>query len=53
MIRPEILEQVSVGMVIVDGEQIDVRYSRQKLNALQKLFSEEEYHFISRVISVR
>ena len=26
VIRPEILEQVSVGMVIVDGEQIDVRY---------------------------
>lgn len=51
VIRPEILEQVSVGMVIVDGEQIDVRYSRQKLNALQELFSEEEYHFISRVVT--
>ena len=51
VIRPEILEQVSVGMIIVDGEQIDVRYSRQKLNALQELFSEEEYHFISRVVN--
>ncbi len=42
VIRPEISEQVSVGLIIVDGEQVDVRYSRQKLNAL---------HFVSRVVS--
>jgi len=51
VIRPEISEQVSVGLIIVDGEQVDVRYSRQKLNALQGLFPEKEYKFVSRVIS--
>jgi hypothetical protein len=51
VIRPEISEQVSVGLIIVDGEQIDVRYSRQKLNALQGLFPEKEYRFVSRVVS--
>lgn len=51
VIRPEISEQVSVGLIIVDGEQVDVRYSRQKLNALQGLFPEKEYKFVSRVVS--
>ena len=51
MIRPEISEKISVGLIIVDGSQIDVRYSRQKLNALQWLFPEKEYRFVSRVVS--
>lgn len=51
VIRPEISEQVSVGLIIVDGEQIDVRYSSQKLDALQGLFPEKEYLFVSRVVS--
>lgn len=51
VIRPEISEQVSVGLIIVDGQQVEVRYSRQKLNALQGLFSEKEYKFVSRVVS--
>jgi len=42
VIRPEISEKVSVGLIIVDGEQLDIRYSRKKLNALQWLFSEKE-----------
>lgn len=51
VIRPEISEKISVGLIIVDGDQIDVRYSRQKLNALQWLFPEIEYRFVSRVVS--
>ncbi len=51
VIRPEISEQVSVGLIIVDGEQVDVRYSRQKLNVLQGLFPEKEYRFVARVVS--
>jgi hypothetical protein len=51
VIRPEISEKVSVGLIIADGEQLDVRYSRRKLNALQWLFSEKEYRFISKVVS--
>ena len=50
VIRPEISEQVSVGLIIVDGNKVDVRYSRQKLNALQGLFPEKEYKFVSRVV---
>lgn len=51
MIRPEISEKVSIGVIIVDGEQLDVRYSRRKLNALQWLFPKKEYHFVSKVVS--
>ena len=51
VIRPEISEKVSVGLIIVDGEQLDIRYSRKKLNALQWLFSEKEYRFLSKVVS--
>ena len=51
VIRPEISEQVSVGLIILDSEQVDVRYSCKKLNALQGLFPEKEYRFVSRVVS--
>ena len=51
VIRPEISERVSVGLIIVDGDKVDVRYSRQKLNAIQALFSEKEYKFVSRVVT--
>lgn len=51
VIRPEISEQVSVGLIILDGQQVEIRYSRQKLNALQGLFSPKEYKFVSRVVS--
>ena len=51
MIRPEISEKVSVGLIIVDGEQLDVRYSRQKLNALHSFFPEKEFRFVSKVVT--
>ena len=51
VIRPEISEKISVGLIIVDGEHLDVRYSRRKLNALQWLFPEKEYRFVSKVVS--
>ncbi len=51
VIRPEILERVSVGLIVFDGEQIDVRYSRQKLNALRGLLPEKEFVFVSKVVS--
>ncbi len=50
VIRPEISERISVGLIIIDGDEVDVRYSRQKLNALQAFFPEKEYRFISRVV---
>ena len=51
VIRPEISERISVGLIIIDGDEVDVRYSRQKLNALQGLFPEKEYRFVTRVVS--
>lgn len=51
VIRPEISERLSVGLIIVHGDKVDVRYSRQKLNALQTLFPEEEYKFVARVVN--
>lgn len=50
VIRPEIIEQISVGLVFVDGNKVDMWYSNEKLKALQGLFPEESYSFISRVV---
>ncbi len=33
-----------MGLIIVGGDNVDVRYSRQKLNALQPLLSKKEYN---------
>ena len=51
VIRPEISEQLSVGLIIVDNQGIEVRYSQKKLSLLQGIFSEKEYRFISKVIN--
>ena len=41
VIRPEISERISVGLIIVDGDKVDVRYSQQKLDALRGLFPQK------------
>lgn len=51
VIRPEISEQLSVGLIIVDNQGIEVRYSQKKLSLLQGIFSEKESKFISKVIN--
>lgn len=51
VIRSEISEQISVGLIIVDGDVFEVRYSQKKLNALKGLFSEKECQFVSSVIT--
>lgn len=51
VLRPEISEQISVGMIYVDGETIDVKYSKQKISALKGLFSENQQKFLSKVVS--
>ena len=50
VIRPEISEKLSVGLIIVDGDQVDVRYSSHKLNVLQGLFPEKEHEFVAKVV---
>lgn len=50
IIRPEIAERISVGLIFVDGEKVDIRYSQQKLDALRGLFPQKEYEFVSKVV---
>ena len=50
VIRPEIAERISVGLIFVDGDKIDIRYSQQKLDALKALLPSKEYAFVSQVI---
>jgi hypothetical protein len=51
VIRPEIAERVSLGLIFVDGDKVDVRYSPQKLDAVRALFSPKEYEFLSNVVT--
>lgn len=46
VIRPEITERISIGIIMSDGEDIDIRYSTEKLNALKYLVDEKEYKFV-------
>ena len=50
VIRPEISERVSLGLIFVDGDKVDVRYSQQKLEAVRGLFPPKEYEFLSEVV---
>jgi len=50
VIRPEISEQISVGLIFVDGGRVEMRYSSEKLKALQGLFPKKSYTFISQVV---
>ena len=51
VIRPEIAERVSLGLIFVDGDKVDIRYSKQKLEAVRGLFSQKEFDFLSQVVS--
>ena len=50
VLRPEIIERISLGLIFVDGDKVDVRYSPQKLNAVRGLFPPKEYDFLSQVV---
>ena len=50
VIRPEISEQLSIGIVYVDNGNVSVRYSKKKLDVLQGLFSEQEYKFLRKTL---
>lgn len=50
VVRVEISERISLGLIIVDGDKINVRYSRKKLEALRLLLSQREYEFIRKVL---
>lgn len=50
VINPETSEQISLGIVIIDGKKISVKYSKKKMSTLQVLCSEKEYKFAARVV---
>lgn len=50
VIRPEISEQLSVGLCIIDNDKVDVRYSQKKLQALKNLFTDQQYNFLVSVV---
>lgn len=50
VIRPEIAERISVGIIMLDGQTIDIRYSDNKLKALSLLYPKAEYEFVSRTV---
>lgn len=49
-LRPEISEQLSIGIILVDETGIEVRYSQKKLAALGLLCSESKQKMISRIV---
>lgn len=50
VIRPEINEQLSVGVIVMDGKETIFRYSENKLNALKSIYSQKEYEFFEGMI---
>lgn len=50
VIRPQIAERISVGIVLIDDENIDIRYSDKKLKALEFLYTKPELDFVTKVV---
>ena len=50
VIRPEISEQVSLGILIVSADGVRVRFSQKKLSALRPLYSDNEYVFVGKFL---
>lgn len=48
--RPEIQEKLSVGVIVMTGEMVEVLTSSKKMKAAEVLLSEKEYRFISRTL---
>lgn len=50
VIRPEIAERLSLGIVVVEGDTVRTRYSQKKLSVLKQLYSPKEYEVVSRIV---
>ena len=50
VIRPEITERVSIGLITAGGGKVDVKYSRKKLDALRHLFPQSKYQYLRKVV---
>lgn len=51
LIRPEISEQVSLGIIYVDGNEISVRYSDDKLHLMKSLISPALYESLETILN--
>lgn len=50
-IRPEISEQLSLGVIVAVKGNVDIRYSQEKLEALKNLMTDKEQRFVTSVIT--
>ena len=50
VIRPEIKEKLACGIIMMDGEKAEFRYSDKKLRALKELYGEKEYGFFETIM---
>ena len=51
MIRPEISERVSVGIIFCQDGQLEMKYSNAKLEVVKQLLSEAEYNYLRRALT--
>lgn len=51
LLQPEIDEKISLGLIFVDGDKIEIQYSAHKLSALKSLYSPEKHQFITKVVT--
>lgn len=50
VIRPEIAEKLSLGILTIEDEKVNVRYSQKKLDILKMLYTPKEYEAVSRMV---
>ena len=50
VIRPEIAEKLSLGILTIEDEKVNVRYSQKKLDVLKMLYTPKEYEAVSRMV---
>lgn len=46
MIRPEIAERISVGIIFYEAGEVSVKYSNAKLDVVKRLLTEAEYGYL-------
>ena len=50
MIRPEIAERISVGIIFCQEGQWEIKYSNAKLDVAKRLLTEAEYNYLRRAL---
>ena len=49
-IRPEIQERLSLGVLTIENDKVQVRHSEKKLRVLKQLYTDKEYKAISTIV---